>query len=144
MQIIVEVGVDPASYVNEEYQRRVRAPSVCPNCGRAQALAAHGYYWRWVTALCGLVIHSELKNPGASSARRMRKADASPRNADSFNPVFQLKCGLSTHFFMLSKTGNSEAVAHQAAASDFNEAMSITKRYLTSCLSMRSHASFIF
>ena len=31
MQIIVEVGIDPASYVNEEYQRRVRAPSVCPN-----------------------------------------------------------------------------------------------------------------
>ena len=26
MQIIVEVGIDPASYVNEEYQRRVRAP----------------------------------------------------------------------------------------------------------------------
>ena len=26
-QIIVEVGIDPASYVNEQYQRRVRAPS---------------------------------------------------------------------------------------------------------------------
>jgi hypothetical protein len=31
MQIIVEVGIDSASYVNEEYQRRVPAPSVCPN-----------------------------------------------------------------------------------------------------------------
>lgn len=61
MQIIVEVGIDPASYVNEEYQRRVRAPSVCPNCGRAQALEAHGYYWRWVTALCGLVIQIAVR-----------------------------------------------------------------------------------
>ncbi|HEY5742374.1 MAG TPA: hypothetical protein VIS99_07525 [Terrimicrobiaceae bacterium] len=43
MQIIVEVGIDPGSYVNEEYQRRVRAPSVCPNCGTAQALEAHDY-----------------------------------------------------------------------------------------------------
>jgi hypothetical protein len=43
MQIIVEVGIDPASYVNEQYQRRVRAPPVCPNCGRTQALEAHGY-----------------------------------------------------------------------------------------------------
>ena len=34
--------------------------------------------------------------------RRMRKPDASPKNARSFNPGSQLKCGLSTHFFMLS------------------------------------------
>jgi ribosomal protein S27AE len=61
MQIIVEVGIDPVSYVNEQYQRRVRAPSVCPNCGRAQALEAHGYYWRWVTALCGLVIQIAVR-----------------------------------------------------------------------------------
>jgi len=61
MQIIVEVGIDPAGYVNEEYQRRVRAPSVCPNCGRAQVLEAHGYYWRWVTALCGLVVRIAVR-----------------------------------------------------------------------------------
>jgi hypothetical protein len=61
MQIIVEVGIDPARYVNEQYQRRVRAPSVCANCGRAQALEAHGYYWRWVTALCGLVIQIAVR-----------------------------------------------------------------------------------
>jgi hypothetical protein len=62
MQIIVEVEMDPASYVNGQYQRRVRAPSVCPNCGRAQALEAHGYYWRWVTAaLRGLVIQIAVR-----------------------------------------------------------------------------------
>jgi hypothetical protein len=43
MQIIVEVGIDPASYVNEQYQRRVRAPLVCPNCGSVQVLDAHNY-----------------------------------------------------------------------------------------------------
>ena len=37
-----EVGIDLARYVDEQYQRRVRAPSVCPNCGEAQALEAHG------------------------------------------------------------------------------------------------------
>jgi hypothetical protein len=41
MQITVQVGIDPASYVNEQYQRRVRAPSVRPDCGRAQAPEAH-------------------------------------------------------------------------------------------------------
>ena len=61
MQILVEVGIDPAGYVNEQYQCRVRAPSVCPNCGRAQALEAHGYYWRWVTALCGMVIRIAVR-----------------------------------------------------------------------------------
>jgi hypothetical protein len=41
-QIIVEeVGIDPARYVDQQYQRRVRAPSVCPKCGKAQALEAH-------------------------------------------------------------------------------------------------------
>jgi len=50
MQIIVEVEMDPASYVNGQYQRRVRAPAVCPNCGRAQALEAHGYCYGFCQA----------------------------------------------------------------------------------------------
>jgi hypothetical protein len=42
-QIIVEeVRIDPARYVDEQFQRRVLAPSECPNCGKAQALEAHG------------------------------------------------------------------------------------------------------
>jgi hypothetical protein len=39
---------------------------------------------------------------------------------------------------------NSKPVAHPTAGSDFSVAMSMTKRYLTSCLSMRSQASLIF
>jgi ribosomal protein S27AE len=56
VQIIVEVGVDPLVYRDGECQRLVRAPSVCPNCGRAQSLEAHGYYWRWVAGVCGLQV----------------------------------------------------------------------------------------
>jgi len=56
VQIIIEVGVDPSGYRDGEYQRLVRAPSLCPNCGRAQALEAHGYYWRWVADLCSLPV----------------------------------------------------------------------------------------
>ena len=49
VQVIVEVGMEVDAYVREQYQRRIRAPGVCPNCGIGQSLEAHGYYWRWVT-----------------------------------------------------------------------------------------------
>jgi hypothetical protein len=62
VQIIVEVEIDPVRYVREDCQRRVRAPAVCPNCGAAQALEAHGYYLRWVTAaLCGLLVQIAVR-----------------------------------------------------------------------------------
>ena len=44
MQIIVEVEVEAGTYASEQYQSRISAPSVCPNCGIAQSLEAHGYY----------------------------------------------------------------------------------------------------
>jgi ABC-type polar amino acid transport system ATPase subunit len=49
VQIIVEVEVEAGVYASEQYQSRINAPSVCPNCGMAQSLEAHGYYWRWVS-----------------------------------------------------------------------------------------------
>ena len=49
MQTIVEVEVEAGAYVSEQYQSRVNAPSMCPNCGIGQSLEAHGYYWRWIT-----------------------------------------------------------------------------------------------
>jgi ribosomal protein S27AE len=49
VQVIIKVEVEAATYVSEEYQSRIRAPEVCPNCGTAGSLEAHGYYWRWVT-----------------------------------------------------------------------------------------------
>jgi hypothetical protein len=53
VQVIVEVGIDAATYGSEQYQSRIRAPSVCPNCGIGPSLEAHGYYWRWVTETLG-------------------------------------------------------------------------------------------
>ena len=40
MQIIVEVEVEAGVYASEQYQSRIKAPSVCPNCGIAQSLEA--------------------------------------------------------------------------------------------------------
>ena len=62
MQIIVEVEVDAGVYVSEQYQSRIKAPSVCPDCGIAQSLEAHGYYWRWVSeALWGRVLQIAVR-----------------------------------------------------------------------------------
>jgi len=49
VQTIVELEIEAGAYVSEQYQSRVNAPRVCPNCGTGQSLEAHGYYWRWVT-----------------------------------------------------------------------------------------------
>jgi hypothetical protein len=47
VQVIVELKVEAGVYVSEQYQSRITAPSVCPNCGIAESLETHGYYWRW-------------------------------------------------------------------------------------------------
>jgi hypothetical protein len=49
VQVIVEVEVEAGTYASEQYQSRINAPGECPNCGIAQSLEAHGYYWRWVS-----------------------------------------------------------------------------------------------
>ena len=62
MQVIVEVAIEVAAYAKEQFHRRIRAPSVCPNCGRGQTLQAHGYYWRWVTeALRGQALRIAIR-----------------------------------------------------------------------------------
>jgi hypothetical protein len=62
VQIIVEVEVEAGVYVSEQYQSRINAPSMCPNCGIAQSLEAHGYYWRWVSeALLGKVLRMAVR-----------------------------------------------------------------------------------
>jgi hypothetical protein len=62
VQIIVEVEVEAGVYVSEQYQSRIKAPSVCPECGIAQSLEAHGYYWRWVSeALWGRVLQIAVR-----------------------------------------------------------------------------------
>jgi ribosomal protein S27AE len=70
VQVIVEVGIEVAVYVSEQYQSRIRAPSVCPNCGIGQSLEAHGYYWRWVTeTLCGKALHIAVRRFFVDAAR---------------------------------------------------------------------------
>ena len=62
MQVIVELEFEAGAYVSEQYQSRINAPSVCPNCGIAQGLEAHGYYWRWVSeARCGRVLRMAVR-----------------------------------------------------------------------------------
>jgi hypothetical protein len=70
VQIIVEVGVEAGIYTSEQYQSRINAPSVCPNCGMAQSLEAHGYYWRWVSeALLGKVLRMAVRRFFVGAAR---------------------------------------------------------------------------
>jgi hypothetical protein len=62
VQVIVEVEVEAGTYASEQYQSRINAPEVCPNCGIAQSLEAHGYYWRWVTEVpCGRVLRMAVR-----------------------------------------------------------------------------------
>ena len=62
MQVIVELEVEAGAYFSEQYQSRINAPSVCPNCGIAQGLEAHGYYWRWVSeALWGRLLRMAVR-----------------------------------------------------------------------------------
>jgi hypothetical protein len=62
VQVIVEVEVEAGIYASEQYQSRIKAPSACPDCGIAQSLEAHGYYWRWVSeALWGKVLRIAVR-----------------------------------------------------------------------------------
>ena len=62
VQVIVEVEVEAGTYVSEQFQSRINAPSVCPNCGIAQSLEAHGYYWRWVSeTLLGRILRIAVR-----------------------------------------------------------------------------------
>jgi hypothetical protein len=70
VQIIVEVEVEAGVYASEQYQGRIKAPSECPDCGIAQCLEAHGYYWRWVSeALWGKVLRIAVRRFFVGAAR---------------------------------------------------------------------------
>jgi hypothetical protein len=49
MQTIYPVALTPEQYVEQNYQKRVRCPENCPNCGLANSLEVHGYYHRYLT-----------------------------------------------------------------------------------------------
>lgn len=49
MQTIFQTLLTPRQYVAQNYQKQVRPPETCLNCGRAQSLEALAYYRRYVT-----------------------------------------------------------------------------------------------
>ena len=51
VQTIFKTSLTPRQYVEQAYQKQVRPPEQCPNCGRAHRLEALAYYERWVTWL---------------------------------------------------------------------------------------------
>jgi hypothetical protein len=61
VQTIVELEVEAGAYVSEQYQSRINAPSVRPNCGIAQGLEAHGYYLALGEALCGRLLRMAVR-----------------------------------------------------------------------------------
>lgn len=56
MQKVRRVKLTVEAYVRELFQKRMRAPEQCPNCGRFHQLWGHGYYGRWTTDALGKAI----------------------------------------------------------------------------------------
>ena len=51
MQNIFKTSLTPQQYVQQNYQKQVRPPENCLNCGQAHSLEALTYYQRYVTWL---------------------------------------------------------------------------------------------
>ena len=56
MQKLVRLKLSVEEYVQEQFHRRMRPPSQCPNCGRLRQLWALGYYRRYTTGELGKAI----------------------------------------------------------------------------------------
>lgn len=56
MQTIFPTSLTPLQYVEQNYQKQVKAPESCPNCSRAHTLEALAYYQRYVTWLTKVLI----------------------------------------------------------------------------------------
>lgn len=53
MQVIIQVELTVEQYVEEQFQRRVRAPERCGNCGALATLSVLAYYSRYTTGAKG-------------------------------------------------------------------------------------------
>jgi hypothetical protein len=51
MQRIVKLWWSPEQYAEKGLERAIGRPAGCPNCAKERTLEAHGYYWRWVSAM---------------------------------------------------------------------------------------------
>jgi hypothetical protein len=56
MQTIVKTSLTPEQYVEQDYQKQVKPPENCPNCGRAHSLEALAYYKRYVTSVLAVLL----------------------------------------------------------------------------------------
>ena len=56
MQTIFPTSLTPAQYAEQAHQKQVKAPEICPNCGRADSLEALAYYHRYVTWLTDVLM----------------------------------------------------------------------------------------
>jgi len=56
MQSIFKTSLTPQQYFEQDYQKQVKAPENCPNCGRAYSLEALAYYHRYVTHLTAVLM----------------------------------------------------------------------------------------
>lgn len=56
MQTIFKTSLTPQQYFEQNYQKQVKPPENCPNCGRAHSLEALTYYERYVTWLTKVLL----------------------------------------------------------------------------------------
>jgi hypothetical protein len=56
MQTIFKTSLTPQEYFEQNYQKQVKPPENCPNCGRAHSLEALTYYDRYVTWLTNVLL----------------------------------------------------------------------------------------
>lgn len=56
MQNIFKTSLTPRQYVEQDYQKQVKPPETCLNCGRAHTLEALAYYHRYVTWLTDVLM----------------------------------------------------------------------------------------
>ena len=70
MQKVVRVKHTVESYVRENFQQRLRAPSECPRCHRYHRFQAHGYYGRYATDRTGKTLRIEVRRFLCTSCAR--------------------------------------------------------------------------
>jgi hypothetical protein len=70
MQRIVKLSWSPEQYVEKGLERTIGRLAECPNCAKGRTLEAHGYYWRWVSAMgeAGRVVRIRVRRFFATAA----------------------------------------------------------------------------
>ncbi len=56
MQNIIPTSLTPEQYAQQQYDKQVRPPELCPNCDQPHGLEALGYYSRFITQAIATVL----------------------------------------------------------------------------------------